>query len=206
MSEETKVPSVSFLPERFVRRQTEALAHRMTDGAEAGKWEVIDDRGHKYMVTDEDFRYYYEENKAHGGPGKINILLPGMNALGCRAVLIDKSSGTGVDTALNEFFERPEHFGLAIATIQKLSETQVLVFVTRPFTEREIKERSEVAEETRARIDKRHEEALAQQAQALADSTKADTERSEKAAAELEELKRLAPIAKRHIENCKGGK
>jgi hypothetical protein len=206
MSDDKKVPSVSFLPERFIRRDTEALAHVVESGENAGKWEVVDDRGRKSYLTDEDFKYEYVENEAHGGPGKINILLPGINALGCRAVLMGADGKTSLDAELNEWFERPEHFGLAVADIRLLDDNRALVFVTRPLTEREIAERAEVAEETRALINKRHETALAQQAEALVASTKADTEKAEKDSADLEELKRLAPIAKRHIENCKGGK
>lgn len=199
-------PSVTFLPERFIRRDTEALAVRLTEGENAGKWEITDDRGRKTLLSDEDFKYEYVENEAHGGPGKINILLPGINAIGCRAVMFTTQDSDGLDAQLNEWFERPEHFGLAIADIKPLPDGRLLMFVTRPLTEREIKERDEVAEETRATINKRHEQALEQQAQALAESNKADGERKAKEAEEMAELRRLAPIAKRHLENCKGGK
>lgn len=245
MSEEKK-PSVTFLPERYIRRDTEVLATRLTEGPDAGKWQVIDDRGRKSLVENEDFLYEYEENEAHGGPGKINILLPGVNALGCRAVVfgpgdvsgdvrpgdaanagaIDASvtghdgantaaadsdvrevrEAAGLDAEINEWFERPEHFGLAAAHFLPLPDGRVIAFVTRPLTEREVKERAEVGEGVRNAIDEKHRVALDQQAQAIEAATKAETEAREKAEADIAELKRLAPIAKRHIENCKGGK
>lgn len=214
-----KKPSVSFLPERFVRRETEALARRLETKEEAdkyndgdsigpnvGDWVVTDDRGHTSIIPDEEFRYFYEENEAHGGPGKINILLPGMNALGCRAVIFGLDPKLDLDRELNEWFERPEHFGLAIADMKPLPDGRTLVFVTRPLTEREIKERAEVAEETRAIINKKHEQALEQQALAIANANRADEERKAKEAEELARLRKLAPIAERHIANCKGGK
>lgn len=198
-------PSVTFLPERFVRRDTECLAHQITEGADAGKWEVIDDRGRKFLLSDEDFNYEYEENRAHGGPGKINILLPGINALGCKAVIFGGNKGQALDEEMNEWFQRPEHFGLAVADMKLMDDNRAIVFVTRPLSEREVGERAEVGGEVRAAINAKHEKALAQQAEAIVAATKAEREARENAEREIAELKRLAPIAKRHLENCKKG-
>jgi hypothetical protein len=90
--------------------------------------------------------------------------------------------------------------------MKPLPDGRTLTFVTRPLTEREIKERSEVAEETRAIINKKHEQALEQQALAIANANKADEERRVKEAEEIAELRRLRPVAERHMANCKGGK
>lgn len=207
--------TVTFLPERFVRRDTEVLAVRLSEnsgvsgGGKAGDWAVTDDRGRRFVLSNEDFHYEYKENEAHGGPGKINILLPGTNAIGCRAVLITVGDDTAIggerktlDGSLNEFFERPEHFGLAIASIQQLSPSSLLVFVTRPFTKRELDERNEVAQEVREAINRKHEAAIEAQAQAILEADKAEREAAEAAAKKAVADARYVELGKRHEQNC----
>lgn len=196
-----------FLPSRFVRRDIEVLASRLLNpGGEGngkpGDWEVVDDRGRKSIVTNDDFAYEYKPNDSHGGPGKINILLPGINALGCRAVLLSPGE-VGIDAALNEFFERPEHFGFAIAHTLPLPSGSLLVFVTRPLTQREIDERQEVAMETRATIDRKHQEALEQQAKAIEVANAAEVAAKEIATLKLAEDLRFIELGKRHDKNCR---
>lgn len=195
--DETKA---TFLPTRFIHRETEHLARRFDDAKDAeahsakvGDWLVIDDRGQARVIADGEFTYFFQEHDGDNWPGKIHVTLPGgLNALGCRMKHFKESGEVLVADAINAFFAAPENFGMTLVDKHFFSPYEAVIFYTTNMSDRARREFSEVHSEVRAAIDERHRKALEGQAKAVEGAY--ESERKAKLEAELEkrELEALA--------------
>jgi hypothetical protein len=219
MSDETVLPpdgigadgKPTFVPSRYVRRETEALGIRIeTDqqaadwGGKVGDWYVTDDQGKRVVMTDDDFRYYYREYEGASWPGKIAVQLGNnLSAHGCRAMVLGAEF---FDADLNEWAEKTENFGKLVTLIQPLNAKQVVVLYTNTLSDRERAEVQEVSIETRRTIDERHKQALEDQAVNMTAALEAEKVAKEKALAEAEENRALIEAGRKHLANCKKAK
>ncbi len=200
----------TFIPSRYIRRETEVLAVRIETeeqaqevGGKVGEWYVTDDRGVRKALSDDEFTHYYREYEGASWPGKIAMQLGNnLSAHGCKAVMFPTVGFAG---QLNAWAERDENFGKLISVILPMGD-MTLVLYTNTLSDRERAEVQEVQIEARAQIEKRHKEALENQAESLNLALKAEREAREAAEQKAKDDAELIELGRKHRANCKKAK
>lgn len=132
-------------------------------------------------------------------PGTLKVANERGYFSGCTSVELDPEQ-------LDIYFQdKPNHLIVHVGSPSAVN-GQVHVIWTKTVTDEELAEFTEVQQEARAIIEERKRKRAEAEAQAQLDATKQERETAEAAKKELEELRRLADLGRKHEKNCKKGK